>query len=101
MMGDQSLGKRVAKLITCMCLLAFLLGVGCTGCGIGRPPVMTLEQWQAADDSVRSSSGDRGHEEASVMCPTWRRGATLVGHPVVLSAIGSSGRYKPALVTAC
>ena len=49
--------KRVARLITCMCLLAFLLGVGCTGCGIGKPPVMTLEQWEAEDDSVRSTGG--------------------------------------------
>jgi hypothetical protein len=55
MMGSQSLGKRVTQLIACMCLLAFLLGVGGIGCGIGKPPVMTLEQWQAEDDSVRST----------------------------------------------
>ena len=55
MIGSQELNKRVARLITCICLLSFLLSVCCIGCGIGRPPVMTLEQWQAEEDSVRSS----------------------------------------------
>ena len=55
MIGSQELNKRVARLITCICLLAFLLSVCCTGCGIGRPPVKTLEQWQAEINSVRSS----------------------------------------------
>ena len=50
-MASQSLGKRVAQLITGLCLLAFLLGVG----GIGKQPVMTLGQWQAENDSVRST----------------------------------------------
>jgi hypothetical protein len=45
----------VARLIAGICLLSFLLSVGGIGCGIGKPPVMTLEQWQAEDDSVRSS----------------------------------------------
>jgi hypothetical protein len=49
------MGKRVAQLITGLCLLAFLLGVGGIGCGINKPPVMTPEQWQAEDDSVRTS----------------------------------------------
>jgi len=31
------------------------------------------------------------------MSSTWRRGTTLVGHPVVPSAIGSSGRYEAAI----
>ena len=35
------------------------------------------------------------------MYPTWRRGTALVSHPMVLSAIGSSGRYEPAIMTAC
>jgi hypothetical protein len=42
-MGSQSLAKRAAQLITGLCLLAFLLGVGRIGCGINKPPVMTLE----------------------------------------------------------
>jgi len=46
----------VARLITCIGLLALLLSVCCSGCGIGRPPVMTLEQWQAQDNQVRSSA---------------------------------------------
>jgi hypothetical protein len=52
--GSQEVNKRVARLIASIYLLSFLLSVGCTGCGIGRPPVMTLEQWQAEDDRVRS-----------------------------------------------
>jgi hypothetical protein len=56
MMASQALGTRVAQLITGLCLLAFLLGVGGIGCGISKPPVMTLEQWQAEDDSVRTSA---------------------------------------------
>jgi hypothetical protein len=55
MLGSQELHKRVARLITWICLLSFLLSVCCLGCGIGKPPVMTLEQWQAQDDRVRSS----------------------------------------------
>ena len=47
MIRSKELAKRVARLITGICLLAFLLSVWCTGCGINRPPVMTLEQWQA------------------------------------------------------
>jgi hypothetical protein len=35
------------------------------------------------------------------MSPTRRRGTALLSHPVVLSAIGSSGRYEPAIKTAC
>jgi hypothetical protein len=58
MIGSQELDKRVARLITGMCLLSFLLSVCCTGCGIGKPPVWTLEQWQAEDNRVRSSGGD-------------------------------------------
>ena len=49
------MGKRVAQLITGLCLLAFLLGVGGIGCGINKPPVMTPEQWQAEDESVETS----------------------------------------------
>jgi hypothetical protein len=30
------------------------------------------------------------------MSPTWRRGTTLVGHPVVFRSIGSPGRYEAA-----
>jgi hypothetical protein len=35
------------------------------------------------------------------MCPIWQRGPALISHPMVLSAIGSSRRYEPALMTAC
>ena len=52
MIVGQKLRKRLARFITCICLL-IRLSVCCTGCGIGRPPVMTLEQWQAQDDRVR------------------------------------------------
>ena len=31
------------------------------------------------------------------MSPTWRRGTAPVSHPVVLSAIGSSGQCEPAM----
>jgi hypothetical protein len=54
---SQELGKRVAKLITCICLLSFLLSVSGIGCGIGKPPVKTLEQWRA-DRSRTLSRGD-------------------------------------------
>jgi hypothetical protein len=54
---SEELGKRVAKLITCMCLLSFLLSVCGIGCGIGKPPVKTLEQWRA-DRSRTLSRGD-------------------------------------------
>jgi hypothetical protein len=37
-----------------MCLLCVLLSVCGVGCGIGKPPVKTLEQWQAEADRVRS-----------------------------------------------
>jgi hypothetical protein len=99
MTGSQALNKRVARLIACIYLL-FLLSVCRIGCGIGRPPVMTLEQWQAEDDSVRSG-GDYGHKEPRVIGPTWRRGTTLVSHPGVLNAMGSYGRHEPTLMTAC
>lgn len=49
------MGKRLAKLIAFMGLLSLLLSVCCIGCGIGKPPVMTLEQWEAEDNSVRST----------------------------------------------
>jgi uncharacterized membrane protein YfcA len=50
----MSLGKHMARLITFMCLFGFLLGVCGVGCGMGKPPVMTLEQWRAEDERVRS-----------------------------------------------
>jgi hypothetical protein len=31
------------------------------------------------------------------MSPTWRRGTTPVGHPVVFRGIGSPGRYEAAM----
>ena len=53
-MREGKLGKRLARFITFVCLLGFLLGVCGIGCGIGKPPVMTLEQWRAEDERVRS-----------------------------------------------
>jgi hypothetical protein len=38
-----------------LCLtLSCLLSVGCVGCGIGQPPLKTLDQWEAEINSVRS-----------------------------------------------
>jgi len=47
MIRSQKLEKRAAKLIACIRLLCYLLSVGGTGCGIGKPPGKTLEQWRA------------------------------------------------------
>jgi hypothetical protein len=54
MIRNQELGKHGARLIAGICLLSFLLSVCSTGCGIGQPPVKTLEQWQADIDRTRS-----------------------------------------------
>jgi hypothetical protein len=43
---SRALEKHVARRITCIGLLSLLVSVCCSGCGIGRPPVMTLEQWE-------------------------------------------------------
>ena len=43
----------VKAVLLCLTLL-FLLSVCCVGCGIGRPPVKTLDQWQAEQERVRS-----------------------------------------------
>lgn len=37
-----------------MCLLSVLVSVGSSGCGMSRPPVMTLEQWEAERQRVLS-----------------------------------------------
>jgi hypothetical protein len=52
--GSRSLDKRMARLIIGMCLLVLLLSVGGRGCGIGKPPVMTLEQWGVERNRVLS-----------------------------------------------
>jgi hypothetical protein len=54
MRGSQELAKYAARLIIFMSLLCVLLSVGGVGCGIDKPPVKTLEQWQAEADRVRS-----------------------------------------------
>jgi hypothetical protein len=56
-MRGQELDTRVARLITYIYLLSFLLSVCCVGCGIGRPPVWTLEQRQA-DRNRTLSTGE-------------------------------------------
>ena len=56
--GSRSLETRGARLITGMCFLLLLVGVGGSGCGIGQPPVMTLEQWEAQYNRVRSSDSE-------------------------------------------
>jgi hypothetical protein len=43
----------VKALLLCL-TLSFLLSVCCVSCGLGRPPVKTLEQWQAEEERVRS-----------------------------------------------
>ena len=43
----------VKALLLCLTLACFL-SVCCVGCGIGRPPVKTLGQWQAEEERVRS-----------------------------------------------
>jgi hypothetical protein len=53
--GSRTLEMRVARLITGMGLLSLVVSVCCSGCGIGKPPVMTLEQWEAQYNRVRSS----------------------------------------------
>jgi hypothetical protein len=41
-----------------MCLLGLIafLSVGFMGCASGRPPVMSLDQWQAEDEEFESTS---------------------------------------------
>jgi hypothetical protein len=55
MSGSRALEKHVIKLITGLCLLWWLVSLCCSGCGIGKPPVKTLEQWEAQRNRVRSS----------------------------------------------
>ena len=38
-------------------LLACLLSACGIGCGIGRPPVLTLDQWEEQDRRTRSTGG--------------------------------------------
>jgi hypothetical protein len=45
----------VKALLLCL-ILSFLLSVCGGGCGVGQPPVKTLEQWQAEGGRVRSRS---------------------------------------------
>jgi hypothetical protein len=47
--------KSVERLFICICLLSFLLSVCCIGCGVGRPPALTLDQWEALDRRTRST----------------------------------------------
>ena len=46
--------KSVPTLLLVISLLACLLGVGCVGCGIAQPPVLTLDQWEAPYQRTRS-----------------------------------------------
>ena len=39
--------KSAHTLLILICLLTFLLGVCCVGCGIGKPPELTVDQWEA------------------------------------------------------
>ena len=41
-----------------MCLLGLIafLSVGFMGCASGRPPVMTLHQWQAEDEELERTA---------------------------------------------
>jgi hypothetical protein len=53
--GSRAFETCVARLIAGIGLLSLLLSVGSSGCGIGKPPVKTLEQWEAERNRVRSS----------------------------------------------
>ena len=46
--------KPMALFIAGMCLLAWLVSVGGSGCGSNQPPVKTLEQWEMERNRVRS-----------------------------------------------
>ena len=45
---------RVVRLIICIGLLMCLLSTTLVGCGINRPPVKSLEQWERDSNRVRS-----------------------------------------------
>jgi hypothetical protein len=45
---------RVVRLIICIGLLICLLSTTLVGCGINRPPVKSLEQWERDSNRVRS-----------------------------------------------
>jgi hypothetical protein len=45
--GSRALETRVVRLITGIGLLSLLVSVCCSACGMGKPPVMTLAQWEA------------------------------------------------------
>jgi hypothetical protein len=46
--------EMTVKALLLSLTLSFLLSVCGVGCGTGRPPVKTLEQWQAEEERVRS-----------------------------------------------
>jgi hypothetical protein len=58
--GDMGVERRVDWWIRCMCLLGLIafLSVGFMGCASGRPAAMTLDQWQADDESTESDMGN-------------------------------------------
>jgi hypothetical protein len=47
--------KSARKLLIVICLLSFLLSVCGVGCGIGKPPALTLDQWDAQYRRTRST----------------------------------------------
>ena len=49
--------KSAHKRLLVIGLLSCLLSVCCLGCGIGRPPVLTLDQWEEQDRRTRSTGG--------------------------------------------
>jgi hypothetical protein len=54
--------RLVAWCVRGLCLLGLIafLSVGFVGCASGRPPAMSLSQWQAEDESVESTGGGGG-----------------------------------------
>jgi hypothetical protein len=50
--------RAVAWCFRCMCLLGLIafLSVSFMGCATSRPPVMSLEQWQAEDAFFESTA---------------------------------------------
>jgi hypothetical protein len=49
---------HIARLIIFIGLLVSLVSSGLVGCGIGDPPVQSLEQWQREYYRVKSRNGE-------------------------------------------
>jgi hypothetical protein len=45
---------RAVRLTIWVGLFTWLLGTAVVGCGLNRPPVKSLEQWEREENAVRS-----------------------------------------------